>query len=161
MDRSLPPHPGRLLPSRLVVAWLLIAAAATGAMWEVLRLTHHHPPVAPPHPPPGHALAVIGLMGGLIVLATALTAVVAVRERDASMLAVVQHLTADLAHQAFHDPLTGLANRALLDERAEQALTRARRGDATIAALYLDLDGFKAINDTLGHAAGDRLLREV
>nr|WP_237519484.1 GGDEF domain-containing protein [Streptomyces sp. HUCO-GS316] len=69
-------------------------------------------------------------------------------------------LQKQLHHQATHDPLTGLANRALLNERLESALTRCT---ATSAAglLMLDLDGFKDVNDTLGHPAGDELLVDV
>jgi diguanylate cyclase (GGDEF)-like protein/PAS domain S-box-containing protein len=64
-------------------------------------------------------------------------------------------------HMAFHDPLTGLPNRLLFNDRAEQAMAMARREDEVLALLFIDLDRFKAINDTLGHDAGDRLLREV
>jgi len=60
---------------------------------------------------------------------------------------------------ALHDPLTGLANRRLLDERISMALAHARRNKSAMAVVYLDLDGFKQINDTLGHGAGDVLLK--
>jgi diguanylate cyclase (GGDEF)-like protein len=66
-----------------------------------------------------------------------------------------------LSHIAHHDQLTGLANRVLLSERLSQSLSRARRHSALVAVFFLDLDRFKAINDTLGHDAGDELLREV
>ena len=66
-----------------------------------------------------------------------------------------------LRHRAFHDALTGLANRALFYDRIEQALSRRTRADAQIAVLYIDLDDFKAANDARGHAEGDRLLQHV
>jgi len=72
-----------------------------------------------------------------------------------------KRIEAELAHRALHDPLTRLPNRALLSDRLRLALSRLRRTQTCLAVLFLDLDGFKAINDTLGHAAGDQFLCEV
>ena len=66
-----------------------------------------------------------------------------------------------LTRQATHDALTGLANRSLLVDRIVQALALAERSKSSIGLIFVDLDGFKAINDTRGHAAGDTVLREV
>ena len=66
-----------------------------------------------------------------------------------------------LSHRALHDPLTGLANRQLILDRADQMLVRARRNGDPVAAFFVDLDNFKDANDSLGHEAGDRLLQAV
>lgn len=66
-----------------------------------------------------------------------------------------------LAHTAEHDFLTGLPNRMLLEDRVSQAIALARRNMCGVAALFLDLDGFKHVNDSLGHPIGDKLLQSV
>jgi diguanylate cyclase (GGDEF)-like protein len=70
-------------------------------------------------------------------------------------------LVEQIRHQALHDSLTGLPNRALILDRVEQMLNRSRRNRTPSAALFLDLDGFKKVNDTFGHEVGDRLLESV
>ncbi|GAA4603230.1 diguanylate cyclase (GGDEF)-like protein/PAS domain S-box-containing protein [Actinoplanes octamycinicus] len=72
-----------------------------------------------------------------------------------------RRLEDDLTHQAFHDSLTGLANRVLFRNRLEQAFMVAERDGATLGVLFVDVDDFKEVNDTLGHAVGDQLLLAV
>ncbi|NOX75472.1 MAG: EAL domain-containing protein [Gammaproteobacteria bacterium] len=66
-----------------------------------------------------------------------------------------------IRHQAYHDALTGLPNRLLFSDRLEQALAQARRINETLAVMFIDLDRFKNINDSLGHAVGDQLLQDI
>jgi diguanylate cyclase (GGDEF)-like protein/PAS domain S-box-containing protein len=72
-----------------------------------------------------------------------------------------QELKDSLAHQAHHDPLTELPNRLLFEDRLQNAISGARRHRRTLGVLYVDLDRFKLVNDTLGHATGDHLLKQV
>ena len=87
----------------------------------------------------------------------ALEALSALAEEAFSRLA----LTEELAHLARHDALTALPNRTLFLDRVEEAVLRAPQGKDLLAVLYLDLDGFKSVNDRFGHAAGDELLKIV
>jgi diguanylate cyclase (GGDEF)-like protein len=98
---------------------------------------------------------IIVLAAGLLVFWTCLFRLVAGASR-----ALTRH-SRDNAYLATHDALTGLPNRALLRDRAEQAITASRRSGSHVALLLLDLDRFKEINSTLGHRCGDTLLKQV
>ncbi len=104
--------------------------------------------------------AIISAAGVLVTLLLSLLILTLSRSRERA-LQMVAEKTGQLRHQAMHDALTGLPNRVLAIDRAEQMLARARRADQPIAVLYIDIDGFKHINDTFGHAVGDTFLKAV
>ena len=103
-------------------------------------------------------LAALGLLGVTVVL-TAFDAARAART-EAFALAL-QARNAELRAAALYDALTGLPNRMLLDERLIQAVRRSERSGKPFAVMFVDLDRFKAVNDTYGHVVGDRLLKAV
>jgi diguanylate cyclase (GGDEF)-like protein len=133
------PHESR----RSRVSWL--PSVAVGLGFGLLLFADRHDPVFP-----GVTLDVIAMfLAGLVLARQALV------QRD------LIHAQKQLRHQAFYDALTGLPNRTLVLDRAEQMLASARRRRQSLAALFVDLDGFKDVNDSLGHAAGDQLLQAV
>ena len=98
------------------------------------------------------------LLGALLIVALIIALLVLRLKRASTELLASE---AQAQHLAFHDPLTGLANRALFSDRLDRALIESRKTGQRLALLYLDLDRFKNVNDTLGHPAGDDLIREL
>jgi diguanylate cyclase (GGDEF)-like protein len=106
----------------------------------------------------------ISITGGLLSLALVAGAVLMTRRTLARLQAADaqrREAEAQLAQLAHYDALTGLPNRSLFQDRLGQAIARAHRSGRLVALMFLDLDRFKEINDTLGHEAGDRVLREA
>lgn len=136
-------RPERIEAMRERMSWLPPAAVAIG--FGILLFSDRHLAFFP-----GVAM---------ILIAITLTGLVLTRQL------LVQHDLLDakeqLHYQAFHDALTGLPNRQLVLDRAGQLLARARRDGLAVTALFLDIDGFKRINDNFGHAVGDKLLQAV
>jgi diguanylate cyclase (GGDEF)-like protein len=153
-------------PPRSRLSWmpiLALAAFAAPTLLLVTSLTGGHADVP--------VLAVLSLvLAGLVTarmswmfgsMSTQARQLIARTESLQQALVERDTLAADLRHQAFHDSLTGLANRALLHDRVEHALARSARELDMIALILIDLDGFKNVNDSLGHRAGDSLLVTV
>jgi diguanylate cyclase (GGDEF)-like protein len=105
--------------------------------------------------------ALVLLAGGIVLSVMLGTLLYVLASGRARARWLVSEKTGELEHLAMHDPLTGLPNRVLALDRAEQLLARARRTQLPIAALYVDIDGFKHVNDTFGHATGDVFLQLV
>jgi diguanylate cyclase (GGDEF)-like protein len=130
-------------------------------------------PVEPPLFSPAHAsIVVLAAVAAPVVLAAqvvweiSVSGAVAVGAGLIGLVLAVHIVSllqerADSEHQATHDVLTGLPNRLLFMDRLDRALAHAVRNDVPVGVLYVDLDRFKDVNDTFGHEAGDRLLRET
>ncbi|MPS70934.1 MAG: EAL domain-containing protein [Novosphingobium sp.] len=102
-------------------------------------------------------------VGPVVLLVLLLSAVVIylLAGRLASRTLDLEESRSEARHQALHDALTGLANRAMFEGRLDAALSRCRREGGLVGLLYIDLDRFKQVNDSLGHPAGDALIRQV
>ncbi len=120
-------------------AWSVPILAGTGKLLGTLAVYQKRPAK-----PEAHHVRLLHMTAG--------SAALAIEHRQ---------LTEELAFQAHHDALTGLPNRKLLNERMQQAIVAARRTRTQIGLLYVDLDQFKLVNDTMGHPAGDRLLQQT
>jgi diguanylate cyclase (GGDEF)-like protein/PAS domain S-box-containing protein len=110
--------------------------------------------LAPVRDADGTVVQYIGVQHDVTARVTAERALLQERDRNQAFLTRIEQL-------AYTDPLTGLPNRRRLEEQVETALWNARSGSDTVALLFVDLDGFKAVNDDLGHAAGDELLQGI
>jgi len=101
------------------------------------------------------------LLGALALTALLFMLLIQLIRSRRSALELVERRTAELRHQALHDSLTGLPNRFLVNQRAQQLVARAQTEGLPVAVFFIDLDDFKKVNDTFGHDAGDELLRSV
>ena len=115
----------------------------------------------PDHSVGADGQGLVALIAGLLITVLLFFVYYALSTSRRRAWNLVGEKTGELAYRALHDPLTDLPNRVLVLDRAEQILARARRLDVSVTALFVDIDGFKQINDRYGHHAGDEVLRQV
>lgn len=131
----------------------LALGGTVGSIFAASKLAHNDRNGSPD--------ALVLLFGGLALTYLLATLIFVLGTSRSRALLLLSERTNELRHQAYHDPLTGLPNRALVLDRINQLMARARREHTTMAAFFLNIDNFKEINDTLGRPCGDELLAAV
>ena len=166
------PSAGTVLMTGLTCCWIAVALATIAPVAGVHAWTTRLNPLqellpyvpvliamvmAAIRPMSFHADPTLVVVGMIVLMAVTVRQVLLTREH-AALTSERKAVEDRMRHQAFHDPLTGLANRLLFKDRLAHALARGERLGAQVAVLFLDLDDFKEVNDSLGHAAGDAVL---
>jgi len=151
--------------ARLVSA-VVMGLAITGMHYTGMAAAHFHPDaICLTGPVVGNVWLAAVIAGATLVILSVTLGLSVLDSRMASKTAKLaeslQRANDELQRLALHDPLTTLPNRLLLEDRIEQAIAQAQRSKRQCAVVYLDLDRFKTVNDSLGHFVGDELLRAV
>ncbi len=153
--------------------WMVYAKAASAVVMGLAITGMHYTGMAAAHFAAGSICltadsfddrvmaAVVGGISLVILLVTLLLSTFEARKSLTRLAASLQTANAELVRMTLHDPLTQLPNRLLLEDRIGQAIEECRRAGTFCAVVFVDLDRFKTVNDTLGHHAGDELLRTI